>query len=74
MLDLKGFTVVLGGRHGETGSGEEETPTCRHEEDPGAEEDVVATPVELAGRDAQTPHEEEHHAEDGEDAGGSHRT
>lgn len=29
--------------------------------------------VELAGRHAEAPEEEQTHAEDGEDAGGSHR-
>lgn len=48
--------------------------TCRDEEDPGAENDVVASLVELAGSYTQTPHEEKDHAEDGEDAGCPHGT
>lgn len=48
--------------------------TCRHKEDSGAEDDVVARLVELAGGDAQTPHEEQDDAEDGEDAGSPDRT
>lgn len=49
-------------------------PTCRDEEDAGAEDDVVFALVELAGRHAEAAEEEQPHAEDGEDAGGSHRT
>lgn len=48
--------------------------TCRDEEDPGAEDDVVAGLVELAGSYTQASHEEQDHAEDGEDAGCSHGT
>lgn len=48
--------------------------TCRDEEDPGAEDDVVAGLVELAGSYTQASHEEQDHAEDGEDAGCSHST
>jgi len=49
-------------------------PTCRDEEDAGAEDDVVFALVELAGRHAEAPEEQQTHAEDGEDAGRSHRT
>lgn len=49
-------------------------PTCRDEEDAGAEDDVVFALVELAGGHAQAPEEQQPHAEDGEDAGRSHRT
>lgn len=48
--------------------------TCRHKEDPCAEDDVVAWLVELTGSYTQASHEEQDDAEDGEDAGGSHRT
>lgn len=49
-------------------------PTCRDEEDAGAEDDVVFALVELAGRHAQASEEQQTHAEDGEDAGCSHCT
>lgn len=49
-------------------------PTCRDEEDAGAEDDVVFALVELAGRHAQASKEQQTHAEDGEDAGRSHCT
>lgn len=48
--------------------------TCRHEEDPCAEDDVVAWLVELTGSYTQASHEEQDDTEDGEDAGGSNRT
>lgn len=48
--------------------------TCGHEEDSGAEDDVVARLVELTGGYTQTPHEEQDDAEDGKDAGGPNRT
>lgn len=48
--------------------------TCRHKENPCTEDDVVAWLVELTGSDAQASHEEQDDAEDGEYAGGSHRT
>lgn len=47
--------------------------TCGDEEDAGAEDNVVAWLVELAGGDAQPPHEEQDHTQDGEDTGGSYR-
>lgn len=81
MYTMIPMMLLSPGRRGRgSGSGwrerteEEEAPTCRHEEDAGAEDDVVAGPVELAGGDAKTSHEEQDHAEDGEDAGGPHRT
>lgn len=49
-------------------------PTCGDEEDAGAEDYVVFALVELAGSHAQAPEEQQPHAEDGEDAGRSHRT
>lgn len=48
--------------------------TCRHKEDSCAEDDVVARLVELTGGYTQASHEEQDDTEDGEDAGGSHRT
>ncbi len=46
--------------------------TCGDEEDAGAEDDVVAWLVELAGGDTQPPHEEQDHTQDREDTGGSY--
>lgn len=48
--------------------------TCRDEEDAGAEDDVMPWLVELACGDAQPPHEEQDHTQDGEDTGGSYST
>lgn len=46
--------------------------TCRHEEDAGAQDDVVACLVKLARCDAEATHEEQDHTQDGEDTGGPH--
>lgn len=48
--------------------------TCRDKQDARAENDVVAWLVELAGGDAQPSHEEQDHAQDGEDTGGPYST
>lgn len=48
--------------------------TCRDKQDARAEDDVVAWLVELAGGDAQASHEEQDHAQDGEDTGGPYST
>lgn len=48
--------------------------TCRDKQDARAEDDVVAWLVELAGGDAQPSHEEQDHAQDGEDTGGPYST
>lgn len=42
--------------------------TCRHEEDASAQDDVVSSLVELAGRDAEPTHEKQNHTQDWEDA------
>ena len=46
--------------------------TCGHEEDAGAEHDVVLAAVEPAGADAEPAEQEQDGAQDGEDAGGAH--
>lgn len=50
------------------------SPTCSHEEDPSAQNDVALALVEAAGSDANAAEQEQDGAEDGEDAGGSHHT
>lgn len=48
--------------------------TCRDKEDPCAEDDIMATAVELTGCHTEAPHEEQTHTHYGEDTGGPHGT
>lgn len=48
--------------------------TCRYEEDPCTQDDIVSAPVKLTGCHAEPPHEQQTHTHDGEDAGGTHST
>lgn len=50
------------------------TLTCGNKENSSAEDDVVSTPVKLTGSYTQASQEQQAHAHDGEDTGGSHGT
>lgn len=51
-----------------------DTLTCGNKENSSAEDDVVSTPVKLTGSYTQASQEQQAHAHDGEDTGGSHCT
>lgn len=48
--------------------------TCRDEENTRAEDDIVSAPVKLTGGNTQPPQEQQTHAHDGEDTGGTDST
>lgn len=50
------------------------TFTCGDEEDPCTEDDVVSAPVKLTGSYTEPTQEQQTHAHDGEDAGGTDST
>ena len=63
------FSPLVGLDSGPPGSA---AVTCRHKEDAGTQDDVVSSLVELAGCDAESPHEKQNHTQDREDARGPH--
>lgn len=50
------------------------TLTCGDKEDACTEDDVVSAPVKLTSSHTEPPQEQQTHAHDGEDTGGTHST